>query len=155
MTFQIHAIPEAVLAAVRALGRDVSGNPVVPMTAEGEEPLRCCLRDARAGEEIILCGHEPVLPASPYREVGAVFVHAQSCDGPVFSGAYPPDWFGRRQILRAYDRRGWIHPASRAHDGTDPVSAIAAVLADPEVAVVHSRNVVYGCYMFAATRGGS
>jgi hypothetical protein len=54
-------------------------------------------------------------------------------------------------VLRAYDERGWIHPATRLHDGSDPESAIAAVLAQPGVVRVHSRNVAYGCYMFTVT----
>jgi hypothetical protein len=125
----------------------------VAVTAEGGEPLRCCLRDATAGEELLLFNHEPPLPGadSPYREKGAVFTHLKSCDvGPLTS--YPSDWVGRRQVLRAYDARGWIHPATRVHDGSDPDAAIASVLAHPEVVEVHSRNVAYGCYMFTITR---
>jgi hypothetical protein len=37
------------------------------------------------------------------------------------------------------------------HDGTDPEAALAAVLAAPGVVEVHSRNIAYGCYMFAVT----
>ena len=54
-------------------------------------------------------------------------------------------------MLRAYDNRGWIHPATRVHDGSDPEAAIAAVLAEPGVVEVHSRNIAYGCFMFAVT----
>jgi hypothetical protein len=121
------------------------------MTAGGGEPLRCCLRDATAGEELMLFGYEPPLPSSPYREVGAVFAHAEPCAGAAATDAYPEGWRGRPQVLRAYDERGWIHPATRLHDGSDPESAIAAVLAQPGVVRVHSRNVAYGCYMFTVT----
>jgi hypothetical protein len=125
----------------------------VPMTTEGGEPLRCCLRDAEAGEEALLFNYEPPLPEeSPYREKGAVFTHAAPCAGPESVTTYPPDWVGRRQVLRAYDARGWIHPSSHLHDGSDPEAAIASVLAHPEVVEVHSRNVAYGCYMFRITR---
>ena len=55
-------------------------------------------------------------------------------------------------MLRAYDARGWIHPSTRVHDGSDPEAAIAAVLAHQDVVEVHSRNVAYGCYMFRVTR---
>jgi hypothetical protein len=54
-------------------------------------------------------------------------------------------------VLRAYDARGWIHEATRVHDGTDPQAALAEVLAAPGVVQVHSRNIAYGCYMFTAT----
>jgi len=129
--------------------RDADG---VTMTATGGEPLRCCLRDAAEGEEILLFNYEPPLPDSPYREKGAVFIHASPCEGPSSVTSYPADWVGRPQALRAYDSRGWIHPATRVHDGTDPSAALAEVLAEPGVVEVHSRNLAYGCYMFRVTR---
>ncbi|TDQ01501.1 DUF1203 domain-containing protein [Labedaea rhizosphaerae] len=132
---------------------DVVTEGAAPWTATGGEPIRCCLRDALPGESLLLANYRPPLPAdSPYQEIGAVFVHAEPCDGPKSLAEYPADWYGRSQVLRAYDERGWIHPASRTHDGTDPVAAIEAVLAEPGVVEVHSRNIVYGCFMFAATR---
>jgi hypothetical protein len=149
MGYEIHALPTATLDTVRASGLDASGNPVERVTATGGEPLRCCLRDATAGEELMLFGYEPPLPPGPYREVGPVFAHAEPCPGPAGApGAYPDGWRGRPQVLRAYDERGWIHPATRVHDGSDPEAAIATVLAEPGVVRVHSRNVAYGCYMF-------
>jgi hypothetical protein len=124
------------------------------MTATGGEPLRCCLRDATAGEELVLFNHEQPLPEeSPYQEKGAVFTHvAADCDGPASVTTYPSDWVGRRQVLRAYDARGWIHPSTHVHDGTDPDAAIAEVFSHPEVVEAHSRNIEYGCYMFRVTR---
>ncbi|MBG0565824.1 DUF1203 domain-containing protein [Actinoplanes aureus] len=147
--YRIDAIPGEVLREVRERGLDVSGNPVERVTAGGGEPLRCCLRDAGAGEELILFGYEPPLPAAgPYREVGAVFAHREACAGPVGRG-YPAGWHGRAQVFRAYDERGWIHPASTVDDGTDPEGTIRGILADPSVRLVHTRNVTYGCFMLA------
>jgi Protein of unknown function (DUF1203) len=152
-TFQIETISTDDLDRVRSTGTDVSGNPVERVTLAGGEPLRCCLRDARPGEHAILFGYEPRLPASPYREVGAVYAHAHAheCAGPDTLNAYPEDWRGRRQVLRAYDSRGWIH-AAQVHDGSDPESVIAELLDDPDVVQIHSRNVAYGCYMFTVRR---
>jgi len=146
-TYEIHALDPGLLDEVRR-----SGTTVEHVEARGGEPLRCCLRDATPGERMILFNHEPVLPApSPYREVGAVYAHAEPCDGARPS-EYPTDWYGRPQVLRAYDERGWIHPATRTHDGTDPVGQIKAVLDHPGVVEIHSRNIAYGCYMFSVTR---
>ena len=150
--YRITAIAASALDRVRREGTDVSGTPVEHRTAAGGEPLRCCLRDAAAGEPILLFGYEPPLPRSPYREIGAVFAHAAPCGGPPAGLRYPPGWTGRPQVLRAYDERGWIHPATRVHDGSDPRREITAMLADPGVALIHSRNVAYGCYMFAVVR---
>lgn len=151
-TFTYHAIPAEVVDGIRAGARDASGNSPARWTAEGGEPVRCCLSDAQPGEELLLFGYVPDIPAtSPYREVGAVFVHAQPCASPAPTDRYPADWYGRAQVLRAYDERGWIHPATRTHDGSDPEAAIADVLAEPGVVQVHSRNIAYGCYMMAIT----
>ncbi len=152
-TFLITAIDPAELDQVRQSDRDISGHPVEHLEATGGEPLRCCLRGALEGEAIILFGYVPPLPPSPYREVGAVFAHATRCDGPGPAYEYPPAWRGRPQVLRAYDRRGWIH-AAMTHDGSDPERAIAELLSDPEVVQIQSRNIAYGCYMFTVTRAG-
>jgi hypothetical protein len=151
-TFRIHPIPADVLAEVRRCGRGDAGYPVEHLCAEGGEPLRCCLRNAVAGEALILFGYAPPMPASPYTEIGAVYAHAADCPGPLQPDRYPADWLGKPQALRAYDARGWIHPATTTHDGSDPQGAIAEVLADPGVVQVHSRNLAYGCFMFAVTR---
>jgi len=129
------------------------GTGGVAVTAGGGEPLRCCLRGAAAGEEIVLFNYEQPLPGDgPYGQKGAVFTHAGECAGPASVTAYPQEWVGRPQALRAYDARGWIHPSTHVHDGTDPDAAIASVLAHPEVVEAHSHNLAYGCYMFRITR---
>lgn len=155
LAFRVSPIPADDLDAVRASGVDVSGNPLVHLEAGGGEPLRCCLRDAEPAEPLILFGYQPRLPdmRSPYVERGAVFAHAQPCDGPADDG-YPAAWFGRSQVLRAYDERGWI-VASTVHDGQAPAEVVETMLADPAVRVVHSRNVGHGCYMFEVHRTGA
>ncbi len=151
--WKIHPMASDALELARSHGLDASGNPVVRLRATGGEPLRCCLRDARPGEACLLFGYEPALPeGTPYREVGAVFAHADRCLGPASDSDYPADWRGRPQVLRAYDDRGWIHPASRVHDGSNPQAEIAQMLADDEVVEIHSRNIAYGCYMLTITR---
>ncbi|WP_232661538.1 DUF1203 domain-containing protein [Pseudonocardia sp. TRM90224] len=152
IAFAVNELPADVLDEVRTTGLDASGNAVAHVVAGGGEPLRCCLRNAEGGEELILFGFEPPIPTSPFREVGAVFAHSARCAGPASSHTYPADWRGKPQVLRAYDERGWIHPATTAHDGTDPEPVISRILADPTVAQLHSRNIEYGCYMFEVSR---
>ena len=152
ITFRIHPVPESVISAARERGVDANGRRVEHLTAEGGEPLRCCLSNALPGEALVLFGFSPELPDSPYRETGPILAHAHRCAGPASTSTYPPDWYARPQVLRAYDERGWIHEATTMHDGTDPEAAIEAVLREPGVVAVHSRNVLYGCYMFTVTR---
>ncbi|WBB68991.1 DUF1203 domain-containing protein [Micromonospora sp. WMMD812] len=152
-SFLVRPLPPAALDAVRRTGRDAAGRPAEALRAGGGEPLRCCLRDAGAGEDLLLFGYAPPVAAGPYREIGPVFAHAGSCPGPDQTGGYPAAWRDRPQVLRAYDRRGRIH-GGRRHDGTDPEGVIAELFADPEVHQLHSRNVVYGCFMFTVDRPG-
>jgi hypothetical protein len=149
--FRIHPIPADLLEHVRSSRLDASGNPVEPVTAEGGEPLRCCLRNARAGESLLLFGYEPPIGKSPYREIGAVFAHAERCDSKPVHGEYPSDWRNKPQVLRSYDRRGFIRDAV-VHQGKNAEDEIARLLADPETVQLHSRNVAYGCFMFVVTR---
>ncbi|MET8529317.1 DUF1203 domain-containing protein [Micromonospora sp. NPDC005172] len=150
-TFLVHAVPAAALDLVRRTGRDAAGQRVEGRLAGGGEPLRCCLRDAEAGEAMLLFGYAPPIRAVAYREIGPVFAHAAACPGPAHGGGHPPDWRGRPQVLRAYDRQGRIC-GGRLHDGTDPEAVIAELFADPQVHQLHSRNVVYGCFMFVVER---
>ena len=148
-----HTVAPDAVEHARRTGVDMDGTPVEQVTASGGEPVRCCLTDADAGADLLLMGYRPRLPASPYVETGAIFVHAAPCGGPASTTSYPEAWRSRPQVLRAYDERGWLHPATRVHDGTDPERELAEVLATPGVVEVHSRNVAYGCWMFAAVPG--
>ena len=149
--FVIESIPESVIDLARSALEDTDGGPSVVVVAGGGEPLRCCLRNATVGEMLILFSYEPPLPSSPYQEKGAVFAHASACERAADPRVYPHAWRGRPQVLRAYDRRGWIQTA-RVHDGSSPETEIGAVLEDPSVVEIHSRNVAYGCYMFTVKR---
>ena len=80
MSFTIHALLPDLPARMRDGSTDL---PVEAITADGGEPLRCCLpkrRDARRG--LSAGGYEPPLPDSPYVEKGAVFIHAEPVRRP-------------------------------------------------------------------------
>ncbi len=87
----------------------------------GGSPLRCCLRLSVPGETTPCTGHlEP---------------------------GWPPDFRNRSQVLRAYDSAGRIAAAVLV-DGKDAEPHITALLQNPEHQILHSRNVLYGCFMF-------
>ena len=139
---------------VRRRGVDDFGNALRPEIAvEAGAPLRCCLREAEAGERVVLIAHRPFAAESqsPYAEVGPVFIHADRCAGAPDSSRYPEAFRHRRQVLRAYDATGKIIDA-RLTEGDGAERTIAALFADPRASFVHSRNVLFGCYMFAIDR---
>jgi hypothetical protein len=154
--FRVGAIAAAELDRIRANGVDDFGNPLTPRVVRrsGDTPLRCCLREADAGERVVLVAYRPSDVGGPYAEVGPVFVHAQPCDGYAPSGRYPEGFRHRQQLLRAYDERG-RQVENVIIDGVRAEFAIDDLLNRRDVAFIHSRNVLAGCYMFAISRDPS
>ena len=155
-TFRVQALPAHDLARIRATGIDDFGHALrVSVTEEeGQTPLRCCLREARVGERVALISWRPLreAPDSVYAEVGPVFVHADDCSGYHEEGSYPEGFRHRVQVLRSYSAAGDMLDAVIT-EGPDAEAAITGLFARPDAAVVHSRNVKAGCYMFAVYRG--
>ena len=151
LTFE--AIPAAELAEIRAAGRDEAGNSLTVQADNGGSPVRCCLRETRPGERVMLIACTPSGTAGAYAERGPVFVHADPCEGYPAPRRYPPGLRHRMQVVRAYDRQGRIADGVLAADGLQAEAVIAEMLARPDAGLVHLRNVGYGCYNFAV-RGG-
>jgi hypothetical protein len=161
---QVRAIPADVLSQLRLL--DDAGRPMEPfIDPEGGSPLRCCLRPIRPGEQVALVSYAPLrrwaaqrgVSPRAYDEVGPVFIHPAQCPGPAGPG-YPAELAGAHRVLRAYSPdgtilRGRLASETELADPPRAEAALAEVLADPAVAVVHVRAVEFGCFLFEA-RGG-
>ncbi|MFY7069128.1 DUF1203 domain-containing protein [Nocardiopsis changdeensis] len=159
-SFEIRAIAPGVLERLR-VGDDAGRVREIFADPEGGAPLRCCLRRSRAGERIMLVSYAPLrawalergVDPGAYDEVGPVFVHGDPCGGPE-GGGYPVGLHGSPRVLRAYDARGRIRggvtvelPVERAGEVD---GLLAEVFADPGVALVHVRAVVFGCFLAEA-----
>ena len=153
--FRVEALDQARLRTMLTAGADARGNPPEyhEVTEAGGTPLRCCLQEAEVGERVALLGWPLDLPDGPYAEVGPVFVHADGCAGYPEPERYPAGFVDQAQVQRAYDPQGRIPDARWVEPGAAEQS-LAVFLARPEVAVVHSRNPMHGCYMFAVRRAG-
>jgi uncharacterized protein DUF1203 len=151
--FTVSALPTAKLERIRSRGEDDFGNPfeVVVNQSNHGTPLRCCLREAEPGERVALIAYQPSDRGGPYAEVGPIFVHAEQCDGYPDLFAYPKGFRHRHQLFRAFDADGrQVH--NEIVEPADVDSAISRLLERPEVDVIHSRNVLPGCYMFTIKR---
>jgi hypothetical protein len=149
----VHPIEPVRLDAVRRAGDDGFGNPFTPYDAAGEgEPLRCCLRFARAGESIALISFAPFTEPSPWREVGPVYVHAERCEG--CAERWLPEELGRGpRVLRTYRSDGsmnYDHNTLVGEEDLEPV--LDRLLGEPDVATVHVRTVLPQCFLYAVTR---
>jgi Protein of unknown function (DUF1203) len=154
MTLNYVAIPASELDATRTAGYDEAGNELtVRVDPDGGSPLRCCLRETRPGEKVLLIAYTPPGTAGAYAERGPVFIHAEQCGGYQESREYPPELSHRQQVVRAYDKQGRIAEGVLVADGPHAQDTIADLLARPGIELVHLRNVGYGCYNFAVQRG--
>ncbi len=152
-SFSVHALPGSYLDRMRAQGVDDFANPVVASRERAGAPLRCCLREAVAGEAVALIAYQPSTLGGPYAEIGPIFVHAEACAGYPDTGRYPQAFRHRRQVLRVYDADGnQIYDLNRIVEGHDAEGSIIDLLARPQVNHLHSRNVLAGCFMFSITR---
>ena len=146
--FQVSALPSSDLQRIRARGTDDFGNAIVGQADSDADgvPLRCCLREAAAGERFALIAWQPADVGGPYAEVGPVFIHVDSCPGYSAVDDYPEGFRHRRQLFRAYDAEG-RQVNNQIVEGRDAELAIARLFARTDVSFVHSRNVLAGCYM--------
>lgn len=146
-------IPPAELQQIRAAGADEAGNRLSVQTdTAGGSPLRCCLRESDPGERVLLIAYTPPGTHGAYAERGPVFIHAEPCSGYLTPGRYPPALSHRQQVVRAYDRDGQIADGVLVNDSEHAMTIIRQMLARSDVALVHLRNVGYGCYNFAVRR---
>jgi hypothetical protein len=152
-TFVVEPIPPATLDELRTTRIDEAGNRLaVQADAHGGNPLRCCLRETSPGERVLLLAYTPPGTSGPYAERGPVFIHAEPCEGYLTPGQYPPGLRHRQQVVRAYDAEGRIADGILVADGEHAMNVIRELFTLPSVALVHLRNVGYGCYNFAVRR---
>jgi len=152
---QVHPIAPARLDAARREGCDALGNEVVAHAATGSgEPLRCCLRLAREREPIALISFAPFEHASPWTEVGPVYVHAERCDGYDGAAGLPEELRTGPRVLRTYrdDHTMNYEHNTLVGDGQDLEPVLEELLSLPDVATVHVRTVLPQCFLYAVTR---
>lgn len=152
---QVHPIGADELDDVRRRRLDRFGNVPEPFTTTGGDQLRCCLRPSRAGEELWVIGHAPLTARRPWREVGPVFVHAEPCDGYEPGGGLPEFIAQKPRVLRSYTPDQSMHYAGNriTEPGDDLGDVLRTLLADPEVAEVHVRNIGAQCFIARVTLG--
>jgi hypothetical protein len=136
-SFTIHALPAG---EVRT---DAPG--AVRRPADDRSPCRRCLRDAAAGEPLVLASYDPFTVRSPYAGSGPVFVHAGGCEP--FSGDETEQVAGRSLSIRAYDADAMLTDAA-VLPGERFEDAARAMLDDPDVAFLHVHFAGPGCFAF-------
>jgi hypothetical protein len=153
MKIRISPLPNAFLEAARTLGVDALGQPVERVVAEGGEPCRDVLRRARPGEELLLASHSPFSVAGPFREFGPIYILARPSSEPVAFDRLPVEppaaggapYLRDHFVLRAYSAGERISDAAMVGPA-DAGDTMARFFGDPDVAFVHARFPLYGCF---------
>jgi len=153
MNINIAPLPADFLHRARTLGIDDQGQPVKRLIAEGGEPCRDVLRRAEPGEELILASFSPFAKSGPYKEFGPVFLLANDTGETIDrkSIPIPTGYLRERFVLRAYSHDESILDAELLTPG-DFDATLEKFLASPDVAFVHARFPVYGCFALRIDR---
>ena len=112
-------------------------------------PCRISLRNAAAGEELLLLPYLHHDVAGPYRASGPIFIR-RDVEQAVLTRV--PGEFRRRLLsMRAYDAQGWMHVAEVV-EGTALEAVIAGCFARDDIAFLHLHNARPGCYACTVER---
>jgi hypothetical protein len=117
------------------------------VTADSDRgfPCRISLRDAVAGESLLLLPYRHHDVDGPYRASGPIFVREAAAVTAVFDNEVPPFLLRRLLSLRAYDGAGWMHAADVV-EGVDADACLRRLFADERIACIHIHNARPGCY---------
>jgi hypothetical protein len=108
-------------------------------------PDRIEMRDAEAGERLILVSYVHQPAATPYRASHAVFV-LEGAEKAYDAVNEIPEVLRRRLIsIRAFDLHHWMIEGDVC-DGRELDAAIQRLLAKSEVAYLHAHYAKPGCY---------
>jgi hypothetical protein len=151
IAFAVTPLANEIANAARTQTRDAYGNALFIRTEDtANAPCRVCLTRVAEGTGMILFSHSPFDTQNPYKEVGPVFVHAETC-APYATPHQLPPQIRQPVVLRAYTHAQEIHRAAVVVAG-DADEQLQSLLADPEVAYIQARSITNGCYLYRIDR---
>ena len=155
MTYRIEALPLAPFAPFFAMTDSelaAVGARRWVADAPGRAPCRVSLRDADAGERLVLVNHAHLTdPGSPYRASGPIFVREAAIEADSIKGPAPGMLTKRLLSLRVYDRRNMMIEGE-VIDGRALDDRLAAWFDHPATDQVHIHFAPRGCYLARAVR---
>jgi hypothetical protein len=164
--FKCIAIPSNVAERWRNTGVDDSANRlrhIVDMSRPAEpdgtrvngsgSPCRHCLRDASAGDELLLGSYELPRPRGIYWTPSPIFVHAAPCEHFAEINTIAPIVRNRLVSVRAYDQDDQcIYDLGHAGDGNEIDEPLIRALQDRRTAFVNIHTAKPGCMLCMVER---
>jgi hypothetical protein len=153
MTYRIAGLAREEFEPLFGLGEDelVARNARRVRAEEGGAPCRISLRDAEAGESLILLNHVSHDVATPFRTAYAIYVREAAGKPPCFSDEVPAMLDRRTLGLRGFDAEGMLKGALLAMPG-EADGRIRELFGRSEIASIHAHNAAYGCFLARVER---
>jgi Protein of unknown function (DUF1203) len=156
MTFQIVGLNRAQFAPLFGLSDlDLAARNVVRQLAEKSAtnrfPCRVSLKDADAGESVLLMNFEHLPVASPYRSRYAIYVRENAVDVQLAVDEIPEVMQQRPLSVRAFDSAGTLLDADLAQ-GENLVPTLERLLGPARTEYLHVHNAKHGCFVARVNR---
>jgi hypothetical protein len=148
MAYRIEGLaPQAFESLFGMMDGELAARGAMRVTADAPTgyPCRVSLRDADAGEELILLNHVSNDVPTPFRTAYAIYVRkgAQAA----FYTDETPDYLDRRTLsLRGFDQAGMLQDALLAMPG-EVDAQVRALFGRADIATIHAHSAAYGCFL--------
>jgi hypothetical protein len=155
MTFQIHALPDALFAGLFRLPDDdlrARGMRRVIADSNPGFPCRVSLQDADIGEELLLLNYRHLDGNTPYAASHAIYVRKGAQQAQPLPDSVPAVLSMRLLSVRGFDDQGLMVTADVV-DGKQLSATLTAFFANAAIAVIHVHNARQGCFAARVTRG--
>lgn len=148
MTYRITGLsPEPFAELFGASDAILAKKGAVRVTAAADIgwPCRISLRDAKAGESLILLNHISHDVATPYRSAYAIYVSEGAQTAADYIDQTPSVFEGRPMAFRAFDANGMLRNAALALPG-EADAKICELFENDDIAYIHAHNAAHGCF---------
>jgi len=148
MSFQIKGLPAATFVPLFNLAvTELAVHQAVRVTADRYPgfPCRVSLRDARAGETLLLVNYEHLPVATPYRSRHAIYVRENAAEARLQVDEIPEVLRTRLLSLRSFDDAGMMIDADVV-PGCDLAHAIERMFESHKSQYLHVHNAKAGCF---------
>jgi hypothetical protein len=114
-------------------------------------PCRISLKEAEAGESLLLVNYVSHDVPTPFRTAYAIYVREAAGEPPCYRDEVPPLLDTRTLGLRGFDASGMLRGALLAMPG-EADRRVRELLERPEIASIHAHNAAYGCFLARVER---